>query len=464
MCAAQSKEFEPSDSPDLTPAQLAAWYRAVGGDYDLLFTETPPSSIAFIYRSLGAFHSLQPSASDDGYSAPGIPALKKQGFVTWQTIQLLLGPQEHVPFLQKSVEKFDVVDPETNEVFLKMLPSTCFPDKPDEAMEEWYEGVATRLKREAEAEANGVRVEDDPRSSADLSGDGSSADEKSGAFKYFEDPMYRKARTRPTFMRHVSKEQARAGSDHGPISRVRHMLSPWSRRRSIPPDRYDDDSLSDEDATPIAPHPPFTQRQPVHKRPYAPRRETSISSTESDSDEAPPSRRRTPDLRDRKPHDAPMLPRDYFPSYQEQYRPSPQRLPSDRSDARTSSAPSPAPVYGPTKAPIFATHVAQLQARNYHERPSMPARTSYRPVPAPTVRYASHSASVSPQHAEPPYVRDHERYSHRDRDALYEGSSSNQTHRRHSSTGDAVYPRERHDRDRDRDTARTRSHDRVRDE
>ncbi|KAL1603094.1 hypothetical protein SLS59_004751 [Nothophoma quercina] len=218
-----SKRFEPSDSPDLTPSQIAAWYRAVGGDYDMLFTETPPSSIAFIYRSLGAFHSLQPSANDDGYSSPAIPALKKQGFVTWQTIQLLLGPQEHVPFLQKSVEQFDVIDPETKEPFIKLLPSKCFPDKPDEAMEEWYEGVAARLKREAESEANGTRVEDEPRMSADYSGDGSSADEKTGAFKYFEDPMYRKSRSRPTFMRHVSKEQARAGNE-GPISRTRTQL------------------------------------------------------------------------------------------------------------------------------------------------------------------------------------------------------------------------------------------------
>ena len=463
--AAQSKKFEPSDSPDLTPSQLAAWYRAVGGDYDVLFTETPPSSIAFIYRSLGAFHSLQPSANDDGYSSPAIPALKKQGFVTWQTVQLLLGPQEHVPLLQKSVEQFDVVDPETNEVFLKMLPSKCFPDKPDEAMEEWYEGVAARLRREAEAEAKGARVEDEPRSQADSSGDGSSADEKTGAFKYFEDPMYRKGKPRPTFMRHVSKEQARAGSDHGPMSRVRHMLNPWGRRRSLPPGRYEEDSFSDEDATPIAPNPPSTHRQSNQKRPYAPRRESSLSSTDSDSDfDKPPSRRRTPDLRHHTSHESPVPPKDYFPTYHEQYRPSPQRLPSDRSEGRTPKAPSPAPLYGPTKAPLFATQVAQMQARNYYDRPSMPARASFRPVPAPNIRYASHSTSVSPQHAEPPYLRDHDRYSHRERDALYEGGSSSQTHRRHSSTGDAIYPRERYDRDRDRDIARTRSHDRVKDE
>lgn len=464
----QSKRFEPSDSPDLTPSQIAAWYRAVGGNYDMLFTETAPSSIAFIYRALGAFHSLQPSASDDGYSSPAMPALKKQGFVTWQTIQLLLGPQEHVPFLQKSVEQFDVIDPDTKQPFLKILPSKCFPNKPDEAMEEWYEGVAARLRREADAEANGARTETEPRSSADLSGDGSSADERTGAFNYFEDPMYRKARPRPTYMRHVSKEQARANND-GPIARVRHMLNPWARRRSLPPGRYEDDSLSDEDATPIAPNPPSTQRYPTHKCPHPPRRESSPSTTDSDSDpDQPPSRRRTPVLRHRKSHEPPVSPREYFPTYHEQYRPSPQRLSSDRPDARTSSAPSPVPIFGPTKSPLFATTVAQqMQARNHYDRPAMTARGSYRPVPAPNVRYASHSTSVSPQHADPPYVREHDRYNHRDRDGSYEGSSnhgSSQSHRRHSSTGDAIYSRERHERDRDRDVARTRSHDRVKDE
>ncbi|KAJ4357124.1 hypothetical protein N0V95_002781 [Ascochyta clinopodiicola] len=463
-----SDKFEPSDSPDLTPSQIAAWYRAVGGNYDVLFTETPPSSIAFIYRSLGAFHSLQPSANDDGYSSPNIPALKKQGFVTWQTIQLLLGPQEHVPFLQRSVEQFDVIDPETNNVFLKMLPSKCFPDKPDAAMEEWYEGVAARLKREAEAEANGSHVEDEPRSSADLSGDGSSADEKTGAFKYFEDPMYRKSRPRPTFMRHVSKEQARASNDHGPVSRVRHMLNPFSRRRSLPPGRYSDDSYSDEDATPIAPNPPSTQRYPSHKRPYLPRRESSLSSTDSNSDaEKPPSRRRTPVLGHRRSHEAAMSPREYFPTYHEPYRPSPQHVPSDRSESRTPSAPPLQPVYGPTKSPLFATHVAQMQARNYYDRPAMAARTSYRPMAAPNIRYASQALPVSPQReVDAPYTREHNRY-RRDQDGSWEGGSSQhgssqpQSQRRHSSTGDAVYPRERGDEE--RDMARTRSHDRARD-
>ena len=371
--------------------------------------------------------------------------------------------------MQKSVEQFDVIDPETNEIFLKVLPSKCFPDKPDQAMEEWYEGVAARLKREADAEAKGERVEDEPQNSADVSGDGSSADERTGAFKYFEDPMYRKARPKPTFMRHVSKDQARASNDYGPVSRVRHMLNPFSRRRSLPPGRYEDDSYSDEDATPIASNPPSAQRHASHKRPHPPRRESSLSTTDSDSDpDNPLFRHRTPVLRPPKSNELPTSPREYFPAYYEQYRPSPPNISNDRSDVRMSSAPSPQPVYGPTKSPLFATQIAQLQARNYYERPAMPARASHRPAPSQNVRYAGQSTPVSPQRdIDPAYARDQDRYRHRDRDVLYEGGGtssnhSSQSHRRHSSTGDAVYPRERSNRD--RDAARTRSHDRVKDE
>lgn len=468
----QSKKFEPSDSPDLTPSQLAAWYRDVGGDYDVLFTETPPSSIAFIYRSLGAFHSLQPSPKDDGYGSPTIPALKKQGFVTWQTIQLLLGPEEHVPFLQKAVEKDDVIDPETGSTFPKILPKECFPDRPDDAMETWYQGVADRLKREAEEEANGGRLADEPgpRTSTDMSGDGSSADERHGAFKYFEDPMYRRSKPRPTFMRHVSKQMTRPIEDHGRAvtSRVRHMLNPFGSRRKNIPGRYESDGFSDEDATPIAAVPPQAFRYPSHKRPHPPRRDDSLSTTDSDSDQdRPPSRRRTPPLRHRRSHEPPTSPPEYFPAYYEGGRRySHQHDPNSRVEGRGSKTASPQPVYGPTQSPMFATHVAQLERNYYDRRPSMPPKTSYRPVPQ-NVKWGSPSVPVSPPRDDVPYARDHGRERDRlggrdrdrDRDAAPYDMESGSRSRRRRSTEDAAYPRER-----ERDAARTRSHDRVKDE
>ncbi|KAI4704239.1 hypothetical protein J4E81_001304 [Alternaria sp. BMP 2799] len=475
-----SQKFGSSDSPDLTPSQIAAWYRSVGGDYDVLFTDTPPSSVAFIYRSLGAFHSLQPAPDDDGYSSPTIPALKKDGFVTWQTIQLLLGPEEHVPFLQKAVDLDDIPDLDTGGTFPKILPKECFPEKPDDAMETWYQSVAARLKKEAEEELNGGSAAEEPKPRTSTDSEGNSADDKSGAYRYFEDPLYRNGRPRPTFMRHVSKQSPRPTEDHGRpgaiISRVRHMLNPLSTRivgKRIIPDRtgYGSDGYSDEDATPIAPVPQPGPRYSAHKRPHPPRRESSLSTTDSDSDPDRPSpRRQNPVLRTHRSHEPPISQPGYFPAYNEARRYSNQHDPV-RLYEGTSTATSPQHVYVPTQSPLFATQVAQAQReaqkqQYYLSRPVMPPRTSYRPVPSSSVRWGPQTVHpVSPpRDAEPPYIRERERERdrdrerhHRDRDPYAMGSGSSRSHRRHSE--DVEYPRERA-----RDSARTRSHDRVKDE
>ncbi|KAF1981930.1 hypothetical protein K402DRAFT_341399 [Aulographum hederae CBS 113979] len=198
--------FEPSHCPDLSPSQLAAFYRAVGGNYDALFVETLPSSIGFIYKSLGCMHSLQPGPEDDGYATPSVPALKSKGFITWQTIQLLLGPEEHVPFLQNAVKQFDLIDPADGKPFPKMLPKEAFPERPDQAMVEWYDSVSERLRREAEtahiqrertAAANAMS--DDDAASED------SPDGRSEAAQYFSNPLYRDREGRPGILRHSSR-------------------------------------------------------------------------------------------------------------------------------------------------------------------------------------------------------------------------------------------------------------------
>ncbi|KAF2469192.1 uncharacterized protein BDR25DRAFT_51725 [Lindgomyces ingoldianus] len=442
-----SKKFEPHDCQDLTPSQLSAFYREVGGNYDVLFIETPPSSIAFIYRSLGAFHSLQPAPDDDGYSCPAIPALKKKGFVTWQTIQLLLGPEEHVPFLQKAVQQFDVVDPETGNLFPKILPKECFPDRPDDAMEAWYQGVAERLKREAEEDAaekddvTRVHVEVDdsaPRMSSEMSGEGS-ADDRHGAAKYFEDPLYRKGRLRPTFVRRFSKASPRQYvEDRGRMvaHTVRHMWNPFNRRRSLP-GRYEEDSFSDDDVTPIATAAPPPRYS--HKRPLPPRREDSLSTTDSESDsDGPLSRHRPPVLRHRRSHEPATSPREYFPPTFDERRYSQDAPANKKQDG-------PAPLYGPTKSPLFATHVAQLQAHNYYDRrPALASRGSYRPH---GVRYTVRPPS--PREPDLPYVRDG-----------YDPSSSSSIRPRRRSD---EHIREREVRERS-DKGRTRSHDRVKDD
>ena len=126
----------------------------MGGNYDPLFIGSHPSSVGFIYKSLGCFHSLQPGP--DPFQSPSVPALTPQGFVRWQTVQLLLGPEEHVPYLQEAVRKFELVNAGDGGPFPKALPAECLPARPDREMLRWHESVAEKLRLESEGRANGV--------------------------------------------------------------------------------------------------------------------------------------------------------------------------------------------------------------------------------------------------------------------------------------------------------------------
>ena len=141
----------PWTTQSLTPAKLAAFYRLVGGDYDPLFLDTSETSLSFIYQSLGCFHTLQPD--QDPYSAPKIPALTPQGFVRWQTVQLLLEPEEHGPFLQEAVKRFDLLNPTDGAPFPSLLPKESLPRQPDPDISEWHDAVAQKLMLEAQASA-----------------------------------------------------------------------------------------------------------------------------------------------------------------------------------------------------------------------------------------------------------------------------------------------------------------------
>ena len=57
-----------------------------------------------------------------------------------------------MPFIQKAVSTFDIKDPETGQLFPKLLPAECFPSKPDKQMVAWYEAVSERLMKEAQLE------------------------------------------------------------------------------------------------------------------------------------------------------------------------------------------------------------------------------------------------------------------------------------------------------------------------
>ena len=100
--------------------------------------------MSFIYTSIGCFHSLQPGK--DPFTPPSIPALTPEGFVKWQTVQLLLQPDEHVPFLQEAVKRFPIINPDDGEPFPTILPRDAFPRKASDAMLEWHENALQRLR------------------------------------------------------------------------------------------------------------------------------------------------------------------------------------------------------------------------------------------------------------------------------------------------------------------------------
>ncbi|CRK36625.1 hypothetical protein BN1708_007138 [Verticillium longisporum] len=108
----------------LTPTKLAAFYRAVGGDYDSLFTGMDHQSISYIYRVTGCQHSLQPIPGND-FEPPSVPALTPRGFVRWESIEILLEP------------------------FPTELPKEAFPLEADTEVDKWHKACAEKLKKDA---------------------------------------------------------------------------------------------------------------------------------------------------------------------------------------------------------------------------------------------------------------------------------------------------------------------------
>ncbi|KAK3187160.1 hypothetical protein K4F52_004063 [Lecanicillium sp. MT-2017a] len=133
----------------LTPKKLAAFYKAVGGDYDSIFIDMPDSSISYIWQVTGCQHTLQPAESD--FAPPSIPALTPRGFSRWESVEILLGPEEHVPFLQYAVKNWDLRHPETGCMFPTDLPASVFPALPDADVDLWHKSCGERMSREAAA-------------------------------------------------------------------------------------------------------------------------------------------------------------------------------------------------------------------------------------------------------------------------------------------------------------------------
>ncbi|TVY94117.1 hypothetical protein LAWI1_G000505 [Lachnellula willkommii] len=115
-----------------------------------------PSKLASFYKA--------PTSHD--FDPPSIPALTTRGFVRWQSIEILLGPEEHVPFIQTAVREWAIKNPDTGETFPVELPKEAFPLKCDADIEKWHSACAARLRQRAtpdDDDDKSVRPELPPR-------------------------------------------------------------------------------------------------------------------------------------------------------------------------------------------------------------------------------------------------------------------------------------------------------------
>ncbi|KIW61240.1 hypothetical protein PV05_01388 [Exophiala xenobiotica] len=197
--------LEPGPNDELTPQRLAAFYRAVGGNYDSLFLNTTDGGLSHMYQILGCFHSLQPTPSP--FEQPRVPCLTSAGFARWQTIQILLCPEENVGFMQKAVQRWNIPMPNGG-IFPKYIPQEVFPDRPDEEMERWHKMVTGQLNQKNYMQ----RLKNSPYQSPHIE----PYDRRDG---YFSGPMLGKS-TRP------SRSSSRDDQDR--------MAAAYHRRSSVP--------------------------------------------------------------------------------------------------------------------------------------------------------------------------------------------------------------------------------------
>lgn len=100
-----------------------------------------------MWQVTGCQHSLQPT--DNDFDPPSIPALTPRGFSRWESVEILLGPEEHVPFIQYAVQHWALRHPETGQAFPPDLPASVFPAQPDQQVDTWHKQCADQMRDEA---------------------------------------------------------------------------------------------------------------------------------------------------------------------------------------------------------------------------------------------------------------------------------------------------------------------------
>ncbi|KAF4468102.1 hypothetical protein FALBO_5011, partial [Fusarium albosuccineum] len=281
----------------LTPEKLAAFYKAVGGDYDSLF-EMPHESISYIWQVTGCQHTLQPT--DDDFEPPSIPALTPRGFSRWESLEILLGPEEHVPFLQFAVKNWHLRHPETGQEFPPDLPKSVFPAEADPEVDRWHKSCADKLRKDAHARERDP-PRDAPREPPGAEPEPGEPQEPKFAYSHVRGNAFAGSRQRPAepayerpLYNHVPGRHAGGRPARPSPERYNSRSEDHARRRSF----------SDYNMPPHADAPPYSHGgggaylDPNARRPVPPRRHSQprhYSSDSTDEDPNPPRMKRRPD-------------------------------------------------------------------------------------------------------------------------------------------------------------------------
>lgn len=193
----------------------------------------------------------------------------------WQTIQLLLDPDEHVKFLQEAVKRFDIKNPSEDGPFPKILPASALPSQPDVEMTQWHDMALEKLRPPPAVERamNADDVEAELESSTNSSVEGGTADARDyfisrRGSKYGRSPAA-PIRTAPHYPQHWQQSHERPTHHH-------------HRRRSMPDNRSDDDRVWARDVP--TPRGSSQQHTPLTARPRSPSFLSTNSSETADQE------------------------------------------------------------------------------------------------------------------------------------------------------------------------------------
>lgn len=352
-----------ADCQDLLPVQLQKFYVSVHGDYNNLFS-LPNESLEQIYTKLRCNYSLQPNpTAGDRFVHPTIPALKRDGFLKWSVVQLLLGPNEHALFLQNALKRYDIRDPQTGRPFPKLLPRQLFPEHPNEDMTRWHQSISDEMYREAmAAQSPGESRHKKGYGEAKPSSE-TTSDHKHLAATYFSNPHYRNTEGRPTILRDISRNLSRIVS--GPLQTAKDfamdVIDPnlfGSRRHSVHEHASRRHSSSSDDSDPHrkphnAPRMNTTQRDERRSRPVRVEPEEDNSGSHQDK-----SRQRRAFGRQRSySHEPPQSPRQHIENRR-------QRAYAPGEPQRGSKQPTRTGVFVPANLPVHAPQATRLQQNN----------------------------------------------------------------------------------------------------